>query len=160
MLLGIVMHVRPACDADAVDAADVLRRSIRDLCVVDHQNEPQILEPWLSNKTPEMFREWLAQKDQPILVVERDGKIVAVGGVRQPDEILLNYVAPEARFQGVSKLLLAAMERLLMGLGARRATLTSTRTAYGFYRAAGYRELRAADKFGLSAFDMAKDLIS
>jgi GNAT superfamily N-acetyltransferase len=154
------MHIRPACDADAVAAADVLRRSIRELCVQDHQNEPEILDAWLSNKTADTFREWLAVEHQPLLVVERDRQILAVGGVRQPDEILLNYVAPEARFQGVSKLLLASMEGLLMGFGSKRSHLTSTRTAYAFYYAAGYRDAGRSGKFGMSTLDMAKDLIS
>lgn len=152
------MQIRPARDDDAEAAADVLRRSIRDLCVVDHQDEAHILDAWLENKTAEMFREWLAQDDQALLVAEKDGRILAVGGVRRPDEILLNYVAPEARFQGVSKLLLVTMEGMLMGFGAQRATLMSTRTAYGFYYAAGYRDAGAAGKFGMSTFDMAKDL--
>ena len=152
------MQIRPAREADAEAATEVLRRSIRELCVVDHQNEPQILDAWLDNKTPEMFREWLAQPDQALLVAERDGAILAVGAVRRPNEIMLNYVAPEARFQGVSKRLLEEMEQLLMGLGAERASLMSTRTAYGFYYAAGYRDAGAAGKHGMSTFDMIKDL--
>ncbi len=154
------MHIRPACSADAEAATEVLRRSIRELCVQDHQNEPKILDVWLSNKTPEVFREWLTQADQPILVAELDGRIVAVGGVRRPDEILLNYVAPEARFQGVSKRLLGEMEALLAGFGAERAKLMSTRTAYGFYYAAGYREGGPAGRHGMSTFNMSKDLHS
>ncbi len=152
------MHIRTACPADAEAAADVLRRSIRELCVQDHQNEPQILDPWLANKTPEVFLGWLAREGEPILVAERDGRILAVGGVRRPDEILLNYVAPEARFQGVSKLLLVSMEGLLIGFGAKRAHLTSTRTAYAFYYAAGYRDAGRSGKFGMCTLDMARDL--
>jgi len=53
-------------------------------------------------------------------------------------EILLNYVHPEMRFQGVSKNMLNAMEADAFRLGLRSCTLESTRTAKSFYEAHGY----------------------
>jgi GNAT superfamily N-acetyltransferase len=152
------MLIRPATDADAVAAADLLRRSIRELCVQDHANDGPTLDAWLANKTPETFREWLAGTDQTVLVAERDGALVAIGCFRRPDELLLNYVAPEARFSGVSKAMLAALEAGLMAAGARQARLVSTRTAHAFYHSAGYREAGRAGTHGMSVFDMIKDL--
>lgn len=52
--------------------------------------------------------------------------------------VLLNYVAPEARFSGVSKALLGALEGAAWDMGARRCHLHSTQTAARFYRAHGY----------------------
>ena len=53
--------------------------------------------------------------------------------------ITLNYVSPDARFQGVSKALLAALERTAAELGLKQCRLESTKTARRFYEAAGYR---------------------
>jgi hypothetical protein len=48
------MEIRDAMTEteDAPAACDVLRRSISELCVADHGNDPTILARWLSNKTP------------------------------------------------------------------------------------------------------------
>jgi hypothetical protein len=45
------MEIRDAMTEDAPAACDVLRRSISELCVADHGNDPTILARWLSNKT-------------------------------------------------------------------------------------------------------------
>lgn len=53
-------------------------------------------------------------------------------------EILLNYVSPYARFEGVSKAMLARMEADARALGVSSMILESTRTARLFYLSAGY----------------------
>lgn len=73
-------------------------------------------------------------------------------------EITLNYVSPEARFQGVSKTLVAALERRARERGSIRCTLSSTKTARRFYLDAGYTDNGTPQcAFGmLSCFPMAK----
>jgi len=48
------MEIRDATPEDADAACDVLRKSISQLCVADHGNDPAILNRWLSNKKPEI----------------------------------------------------------------------------------------------------------
>jgi hypothetical protein len=55
----IEMRIRPAVPEDAPAACEAMRRSITLLCVADHRNNPAILERWLGNKTPEIFRSWI-----------------------------------------------------------------------------------------------------
>ena len=43
-------------DADA--AVRVLQRSIIELCVADHHNDPTTLQKWLQNKTVENYYCW------------------------------------------------------------------------------------------------------
>lgn len=132
------MPIRPAIPADAEEAAAVLRQSIRDLCVLDHGGDAGLLAQWLANKTPETVRSWIEAPDRLIVVAEEDGVILGVGAASEAGEITLNYVAPEARFRGVSKSIVMALEAYLRSLGHARCSLTSTRTAHAFYLAMGY----------------------
>uniref|UniRef100_UPI000E6D3A1D GNAT family N-acetyltransferase n=1 Tax=Neorhizobium tomejilense TaxID=2093828 RepID=UPI000E6D3A1D len=94
--------IRAANSEDAEQAVSVIRRSIEELCVSDHQGDESALGMWLSNKTAENFRRWLKSPDQTLLVAEHDGAICSVGGATRSGEITLNYILPDARFRGVS----------------------------------------------------------
>ena len=125
---------------DAAAACEVLKRSIVELCVADHRHDPEILGRWLSNKTPDNFVAWVEQADNSMLVAVEKDDILAVGSVTDAGVIGLNYVSPDARFRGVSRAMLQALEARALERGATRCTLTSTETAYRFYRSNGYIE--------------------
>jgi GNAT superfamily N-acetyltransferase len=152
--------IRDARDDDALAGFEVMRRSIAELCTADHKNDPAILGRWLSNKTPDVFRAWIAQPNNSLLVAVRDEKIVAVGSVTDAGEITLNYVSPDARFLGVSKSMLAALEQRAAARGCSLCTLNSTETARHFYLANGYVESgKPAGHFGTSSgYPMSKPL--
>jgi GNAT superfamily N-acetyltransferase len=154
------MEIRDARPEDAEEACVVLRRSIIELCEADHRRDPQLLEAWLSNKTPEIVAAWMLRTDASYLVAIERGAIAAVGAVTDAGEILLNYVSPDARLRGASRALLAAMEARAADRGARQCTLISTETARRFYRAGGYEETGApVGKFGMdSGYPMSKVL--
>jgi len=134
------VHIRPARAADAAAACEVLRRSIAELCEADHGNDAQFLGRWLANKTPENVAAWIADAGNVVLVAVDGDKIAGVAAMTRAGRISLNYVSPDARFKGVSKTLLAELERKAAEIGLSRCVLESTRTARRFYEAAGYRE--------------------
>jgi len=152
------LSVRDARTEDAVGACEVMRRSITELCVADHNHDPAVLQRWLGNKTPAMFASWLVQPGNSLLVATLDGAIAAVGAVTDRGEITLNYVSPAARFRGVSKALLAALERRASDRGCLRCELKSTLTARRFYLANGYFEdgPPAGNAGALSGYRMVK----
>jgi GNAT superfamily N-acetyltransferase len=158
------MIIRDATPADAPQACEVLRASITELCAADHHDDPRILSRWLANKTPDNVAQWADGIGRSLLVVvehEASGEaMLAVGGVRYSGEITLNYVAPWARFRGVSSALLAALEARAMQHGATTATLLSTETAHRFYMERGYRDQGPpVGKFGTAAsYPMVKAL--
>ncbi|MFZ5675155.1 MAG: GNAT family N-acetyltransferase [Pseudomonadota bacterium] len=135
------MRIRPATEADAEQAVLVLRRSIRELCARDHENDPALLASWLANKTPEKFREWVQAADSLCLVAVGADAVLGVGLMSTAGEIRLNYVSPDARFQGVSSALIEALEAAAGKLGLDRITLNSTATAHRFYLARGFRDV-------------------
>jgi GNAT superfamily N-acetyltransferase len=130
------------------------------LCTADHRNDPAILERWLANKTPEIVTSWIAQPASSMLVAVEGGIIRAAGAVTDMGEITLNYVSPDARFRGVSRAMLGALEARAAERGNTRCTLISTDTARRFYRAAGYVEDGPPQgKFGTAgSYPMSKPL--
>jgi len=158
--LNARMIIRDAGVKDAEEACAVLRRSITELCVADHRNDPALLTAWLSNKTPETVAGWMRRADASYLVAVNQGAIAAVGAVTDAGEVLLNYVSPEFRFRGASTALLAALETRATERGATRCTLISTQTARLFYLARGFLEVGLpVRKFGMdSGYPMAKVL--
>jgi GNAT superfamily N-acetyltransferase len=133
------MKVRDAVPECAIIACQIVRRSIAELCVADHGNDPAILERWLSNRTPEIFRSWI-RPGSSLLVAAEDDNILAAGSVTDAGEIALNYVSPDARFRGVSATLLDALECRAIERGVGLCTLKSTETARRFYLARNYSE--------------------
>ena len=152
--------IRDAVPNDAAAGCEVLRRSITELCAADHKNDPGILSRWLSNKTPEIFQEWIVQPDNWLLVALEDESVLAVGLVTDVGEIRLNYVSPDARFRGVSKAMLAALEERAILRGCTSCTLNSTETARRFYLSKGYEDIASPDgHFGTgSGYQMTKIL--
>lgn len=130
--------IRAACARDAAAMCEVLRRSIVELCVRDHLNDPARLTEWLADKTPEHVARWIADPDNRLFVAVSEDDILAAGCARTNGEITLNYVSPDGRLGGISRAMLRTLEQALRDAGHRKATLTSTLTSHDFYLAAGY----------------------
>jgi predicted GNAT family acetyltransferase len=156
----MTLTIRDAVAEDADAACNVLRRSIAELCIADHHDDPAILRAWLANKRPDIVAGWIAKPDNSLLVTVEDGAIVAVGSTTDAGEIQLNYVSPDARLRGVSRALLAALADRALARGNAKCHLISTETARRFYLAAGYVEDGPPQgKFGTtSSYPMSKRL--
>jgi hypothetical protein len=55
------MQIREAIFDDAEEACRVLRRSIVELCELDHKGDTDALDLWLANKTPRNLRRWMTE---------------------------------------------------------------------------------------------------
>jgi hypothetical protein len=69
---------------------------------------------WLANKTVDDFRSWAMSPDQILLITESEGTICCIGGATRGAEIILNYVSPTFRFQGISSAMGDALEKVLL----------------------------------------------
>ena len=154
------MEIRDATPGAADAACRVLRESISQLCVADHGNDPTILNAWLANKRPAIVAGWAVQEGNSLLLAVDGDAILAVGSVTDAGEITLNYVAPAARFRGVSRASMKALEARAQERGNTRCTLTSTETAHRFYQTVGYIDDGSPmGKFGTrSSYPMSKRL--
>jgi len=154
------VSIRHAVAADAPAMAQLLQRSITELCVADHGNDPERLGAWLENKTAARVAAWIAAPGNHCLVAHLDPAMAGVGLMTADGEILLCYVDPDARFRGVSAALLTALEDRARTLGLAEVRLEATRTARRFYEARGFRPQGCAKRaFGtLVCQAMAKPL--
>ena len=109
------------------------------------EREVLFLDAWLRNKTAAQWEIWVAREDALLLVAEQQSAIVGVAAATLRGEILLNYVHPEARFSGVSKAMLAALEDELGRHNVAQSRLKSTVTARPFYVSCGYRSETSGD---------------
>jgi GNAT superfamily N-acetyltransferase len=129
-------RVAQARDADA--AVRVLRRSITELCIPDHGNDPTTLQEWLANKTVGHFNAWLGSKNNFCVVTELDGNVNGVGLINRAGEIQLCYVAPGSEGRGFGAALLIALEQQAREWGLQKLHLGSTLAARPFYEKHGY----------------------
>src|SRR6266850_3814611 len=136
---------------DAEAAVLVLRRSITELCVVDHHNDRTTLEEWLRNKTAEEFRSWLEARSSFCVVTESDDKVNGVGLLNRDGEIQLCYVTPEVQGHGFGSAILTALENKAKTWGLLKLHLESTASARAFYEKQGYISVGASKcGFGVS----------
>lgn len=131
--------VRRAEPDDIPAMSRVLTASIIELCAADHGNDPAAIAAWTRNKSPEGVAVMVGNPNLLMFVAEARGGIGAVGAVTRTGEIALNYVAPDMRFLGLSKALLARLETELQTLGFKEGRLEATVTAQRFYERAGWR---------------------
>ena len=153
------MLIRAAKIEDTEPVLALLQRSIIELCEADHKSDPDALASWLANKTSEVYRAWLTNDQLISFVVEDEQAIAGFGMATTDGEVLLNYVLPEFRFNGVSKAVLAKIEQSLLGLGVEEARLWSTETAHVFYQSRGWKDRGAPEiEHGMRSFPMSKFL--
>jgi N-acetylglutamate synthase-like GNAT family acetyltransferase len=146
---SFAVHVRDAREQDADTCCSVVRRSISELCTLDHHDDPVTLELWLANKTTANMQRWI--RDHHVLVAGDGSAILGVAAMTSLGEIILNYVSPAARFRGVSKALVRGLEARAAKLGILRLKLQSTATAQRFYHAMGFTACGVATKgFGVT----------
>lgn len=131
--------VRRAEPDDVLAMSRVLTASIIELCAADHGNDPAAIAARTRNKTPEGVANMLSNANLLLFVAETSGRVGAVGAVTRTGEIALNYVAPDMRFLGLSKALLARLESELRALGFKEGRLEATATTQRFYESAGWR---------------------
>lgn len=131
-------QIRKAAPQDAAAVCRVLRRSITEGCVQDHQHDPATLTSWLGNKNPETVAGWFTSPTNFPLVAERNGELVGVALLTQAGKLALCYVLPEAQGQGVGRSLVEGIEAQARAWNIGKIRLHSTITASAFFARRGY----------------------
>jgi GNAT superfamily N-acetyltransferase len=110
-------EIRQATPDDAPAACALLRRSIEHGCVADHAERPEILQAWLSNKTPHNVATWFGSQTNHAVVAQAVApgangatELVGLALVNQAGRLALCYVDPAWVRHGVGSALLARLE--------------------------------------------------
>ena len=151
--------IRLARPDEAAAIATLVRGSISELCFDDHDGNDAKIDQWLANKTEETIAAWISAPDLSLFVIGCSTGLAAAGCHRDDGVILMNYVSPFYRFQGLSDRMLAHLESSLSALGITTARLVSTRTAISFYERRGWQSYGdPIPCMGVSGQPMMKDL--
>ncbi len=130
--------IRKATPKDAEEACAVLVRSIKEICGPYYENDEEILAQWLENKTPANVRRWIeSDRSYCVVAVNDKGLVVGFASISR-SEIMLNYVLPEALYQGIGKGMLRALEIQAITSGVEHIDVVSTIPAKAFYERNGY----------------------
>ena len=132
-------EIREARPDEAGDIAGLMRASITELCIVDHGGDQAKIDKWLENKTEKEVRGWLLRSDRSIFVIDGTGGIAGAGCHDRRGVVLMNYIAPAHRLQGLSSAMLKHLERSMREAGIIEARLVSTATAQEFYEGRGWQ---------------------
>ncbi|SDX88095.1 putative acetyltransferase [Ruegeria halocynthiae] len=152
------VDLRRATVFDVFEISRVLICSIRELCQIDHQDDPEKLNLWIANKDPATIQDRIVSGAE-LWVATKGAEVVAVGGLRDEGEVTLLYVDPDQSGCGFGSALLAGMEEVLRGRGCAEAHLRATKTALAFYHALGWRRDGVPTELhGIPQFPMRKSL--
>ncbi len=102
--------VRQAKELDAPASAEVVTRSIIQLCGADHGDDDVQIDAWLENKTAHNFARWITDRGNYCVVACSGTSIVGFGAMTNKGMLTLCYVDPGVRFLGVSSAILTALE--------------------------------------------------
>jgi L-amino acid N-acyltransferase YncA len=125
--------IRKATPEDAEVACAVLVRSIKEICAPYYENDEEILNHWLENKTAANVRRWIeCDRAYCVVAVNAQGQVLGFSSISGA-EIMLNYVLPEALHHGIGKKMLQALEAQAIASGVDHIRVMSSITAKAFY---------------------------
>lgn len=123
----------------------------------------------VSQKGKEFFRERYSKKniqdmwgkDDYVLIVEEDARLVGVGRAKKDGWISHLYVIGGQMRKGIGQALMQKMENWLKSNNVRHVKLNSSLFALEFYEKLGYKKttLRRKTYYGIPMYSMKKKLI-
>jgi putative acetyltransferase len=130
--------IRQATPGDAEAACTLLRRSIEEGCAADHGQRPEILQPWLSNKTPQTVAAWLASPSNYAVVAGEGGELAGLALLTQAGKLALCYVLPGQLRSGIGSALMRAVEAQARAWDIGKLFMHSPASASPFFERLGY----------------------
>jgi N-acetylglutamate synthase-like GNAT family acetyltransferase len=145
----------------AKEIYNLLIRTITEICGRDYNNDPNIMEDWLSNKTPENISTWINNSNYTFVALSQNNMVIGIVLMNSTGEILLNYVLPEYLQKGVGKALLHKIEAVARENSLTTLSARSTITAKTFYEKNGFTPIqdKTTDEVLLNEYPLEKRLL-
>ena len=131
------LSFRPATLEDAEAIAELISKSITELCDLDHQNNETELADWLADIHTKAFVECIEENAIQYLAL-LGKKHVGFAAMNWQGEIVHLYVAPKQTQNGIATALLAALELAAREHGFNPIMVATTHSARGFFRTRGF----------------------
>ncbi len=144
--------IRPYVSADLEQAIELFTRTVHTVSAAYYSSEET--EAWApSNPDPEIWRDFFSKRY--ILVAESNGEIVGFGCLG-PDGSTVDmlFSHQDHQSEGLGSAVLDALEAEAEQCGVKEISLTTSATAWPFYRKRGYDYRRSEKKtYGSVVFD-------
>jgi putative acetyltransferase len=132
------IDIRQATPSDAEAACALLRRSIEEGCAADHGGRPEILHPWLSNKTPQTVAAWLTSPSNYAVVAIDGRELAGLALLTQAGKLALCYVLPGQLRSGIGSALMRAVEVQARAWDIGKIFMQCPGSASPFFERLGY----------------------
>lgn len=142
------IETRNSTIEEAKSIATLLKRSILEICGPDYGNDRSILGNWIENKTERNVKAWIDNENTIAVTAYLDLEIVGFGLSNSEGEILLLYVLPENKGNGVGSSIYLDLENQLVSRNIKKITAYSTITAKPFYQNKGFTQIGTPIKVG------------
>lgn len=121
--------IKLAQKQDAQAILNVVTLSIK-ACILDHQNDPDIIKSWLSNKTLENLEIWIEKSYS--FIYKKNENIIGFILLSEEGELFLNYVLPDQQGIGIGSALINHIIGICKSNNIKKIKLESTLTAKNF----------------------------
>ena len=101
----------------------MLLATITELCRAELNNGQHELADWIEKKSNAA---WVSREGARTFIAESEGEILGVGMVDLRGGILLCYVRPDARFFGISKVILKSLDEFARSKHVQKCSLEIT----------------------------------
>ena len=132
------IDIRQATPGDAPAACALLRRSIEEGCSADHGRRVEILEPWLSNKTPQTVGVWFSSPSNYAVVAQQGQELAGLALLTQAGKLALCYVMPGQWRHGIGSAMMRAVEAQARTWDIAKLHMHSPASGSGFFERLGY----------------------
>jgi putative acetyltransferase len=132
------IDIRQATPSDAQEACALLRRSIEEGCTADHGHRAEILQPWLSNKTPQTVAIWFSSPSNYAVVAVHEQQLAGLALLTQAGKLALCYVMPGKLHSGIGSAMVRAVEDQARCWNIGKLYMHSPASGSGFFERLGY----------------------
>ncbi|MFT4021901.1 MAG: GNAT family N-acetyltransferase [Acinetobacter sp.] len=143
---------------DVKNIVHVITLSIQ-ACTLDHQENPEIIQKWLSNKTVENISIWM--KNSFAFIYKKEGEVIGFILLSKAGVLLLNYILPDQQGVGIGSALLNQVIDTAKEKSIQKIALESTLTAKEFYLSKKFKIIEEIyENNQLVAYRMERELFS
>jgi putative acetyltransferase len=132
------IDIRQATPSDAPAACTLLRRSIEEGCAADHARRAEILQPWLSNKTPQNVGAWFSSSSNYAVVAVQGEDLAGLALLTQAGKLALCYVMPGQWRNGIGRAMMGAIEVQARAWDINKLHMHCNPSASAFFERLGY----------------------